>query len=86
MDKPFTEILAARAASQSDLIVTGSRGEPGIDSVADAIRALGRRALPRMPDVSSPTVVEAHADRGLAVALWSTYARWAPGHHFPIAP
>ncbi len=28
--KPFTEILAARAASQSDLIVMGSRGEPGI--------------------------------------------------------
>ena len=28
--KPFTEILAVRAASQSDLIVMGSRGEPGI--------------------------------------------------------
>ena len=72
-------IALALARAGCDLVLTGS-GKPAsaypedeqragwrdIDSVADEVRALGRRALPLVSDVRDPQAVEALAARVLA--------------------
>ena len=72
-------IALALARAGCDVVLTGTgkssdlypeqekaAGWRDIESVADEIRALGRRALPLVSDVSSPEAVEALADRVLA--------------------
>lgn len=72
-------IALALAQAGCDVVLTGT-GKPealypeaerlagwrDIESVADEIRALGRRALPLVSDVADPEAVEALADRVLA--------------------
>ena len=72
-------IALALARAGCDLVLTGS-GKPAsaypdderragwrdIESVADEVRALGRRALPLVSDVRDPQAVEALAGRVLA--------------------
>ncbi len=72
-------IALTLAKAGCDVVLTGTGKSPDlypeqekaagwrdIESVADEIRALGRRALPLVSDVSSPEAVEALADRVLA--------------------
>lgn len=74
--RPIALVLAKAGC---DIVLTGTGKSPAlypdaeraagwrdIESVADEIRALGRRALPLVSDVSSPEAVEALADRVLA--------------------
>lgn len=72
-------IALTLAKAGCDVVLTGTGKSPerypddekaagwrDIESVADEIRAQGRRALPLVSDVSSPEAVEALADRILA--------------------
>ena len=90
-------IALALAKAGCDIVLTGTGKSPAhypeaerlagwrdIESVADEIRALGRRALPLVSDVASPEAVEALADRVLAelgrvAALGADYGRSALG-------
>jgi 3-oxoacyl-[acyl-carrier protein] reductase/meso-butanediol dehydrogenase/(S,S)-butanediol dehydrogenase/diacetyl reductase len=69
-------IALAFARAGCDVVLTGTGKSPesyppderaagwrDIESVADEVRALGRRALPIVSDVSEPTAVEALAER-----------------------
>jgi len=68
-------IAVELARAGCDIVLTGTGRDPAhypadeqaagwrdIESVADEVRALGRRALPLVSDVSDPTAVEALAD------------------------
>ena len=72
-------IAVELARAGCDVVITGTGRPPerypddeqaagwrDIDSVADEIRALGRRAVPLVSDVSDPGAVEALADRVVA--------------------